>query len=354
MDWGLLGAIGSGLQSGTDAYRSERSYEQKKQQDSDELAIKKRLARVQEMEAAARISDSTGYMPSDLYSPSDSSGLMNQSPGLVKPQTQGNDQIQSGSSNPNSAPNSEFLTQPVNTPLMPKHVRDGVKEAAQLSASAYGKGVTYKYDPQTRSIRSFEAPRNEEHDLDLASKREAFRKAQEDSQNVKPEQGQAALFGKRMQDAEQVFSDLERSGYSRGTATEGIKSSLLPGALQGPQLKRQDQAERNFVNAVLRRESGAAIAQSEFDNAEKQYFPRAGDTSEVLAQKQQNRQLAINAMQQQAGKKAWSGLVSPSLQSSRPSGLMGNKITVSNGKETLSIDASDLQSAQQDGYQVVK
>lgn len=34
-----------------------------------------------------------------------------------------------------------------------------------------------------------------------------------------------------------------------------------------------EQAQRNFINSVLRQESGAAIADSEFENAKKQYFP---------------------------------------------------------------------------------
>jgi len=36
---------------------------------------------------------------------------------------------------------------------------------------------------------------------------------------------------------------------------------------------------------VLRKESGAAIAASEFDNAEKQYFPQPGDSDQVISQK---------------------------------------------------------------------
>lgn len=54
-----------------------------------------------------------------------------------------------------------------------------------------------------------------------------------------------------------------------------------------------DQAKRDFVNAVLRRESGAAISQSEFDNANKQYFGQPGDTPERIAEKRRNRQDAI-------------------------------------------------------------
>jgi hypothetical protein len=45
--------------------------------------------------------------------------------------------------------------------------------------------------------------------------------------------------------------------------------------------QKYDQAKADFINAQLRRESGAAIAQSEFSNADKQYFPVPGDTPDV-------------------------------------------------------------------------
>jgi hypothetical protein len=63
--------------------------------------------------------------------------------------------------------------------------------------------------------------------------------------------------------------------------------------LQSPEYQKYDQASRDFINGVLRRESGAAISQSEFDNAYRQYLPRPGDSKEVLAEKQRNRQEAI-------------------------------------------------------------
>jgi hypothetical protein len=85
---------------------------------------------------------------------------------------------------------------------------------------------------------------------------------------------------------------------------EAGKAYILPEANQSSELKQQRQAERNFVNAVLRRESGAAISKSEFDSAEMQYFPRAGDTPEVLAIKEQNRLQALAGMQGAAGN-AW-------------------------------------------------
>ena len=46
-----------------------------------------------------------------------------------------------------------------------------------------------------------------------------------------------------------------------------------------------EQAQRNFINAVLRRESGAVISPEEFDNARKRVLPQPGDEPASIAQK---------------------------------------------------------------------
>ncbi|MNY33828.1 hypothetical protein D3C86_1681260 [compost metagenome] len=56
---------------------------------------------------------------------------------------------------------------------------------------------------------------------------------------------------------------------------------------------------------MLRQESGASIAPSEFDNARKQYFPQPGDSDKVIAQKARNREIAIQGLQNNAGKAAY-------------------------------------------------
>ena len=83
----------------------------------------------------------------------------------------------------------------------------------------------------------------------------------------------------------------------------GAIMNVLPGFLGGPNAQQQsyDQAKRNFITAVLRKESGAAIAASEFANEEKKYFPQAGEDDAVIKQKQKARKLAIEAMKIQAG-----------------------------------------------------
>ena len=123
-------------------------------------------------------------------------------------------------------------------------------------------------------------------------------------------QGKAVLFGARMKQADQQLNALEAGGTLRGSIikqnAEGVP--LIGGALGtvanfGASGKQQEyeQAKRNFINATLRRESGAVIAESEFANAERQYFPQPGDTPGVLNQKRMNRQLATSAILYEAG-----------------------------------------------------
>src|SRR5262249_45569513 len=70
-----------------------------------------------------------------------------------------------------------------------------------------------------------------------------------------------------------------------------------------PSYQRYDQASRDFINAILRRESGAAIKTSEFTNASTQYLPRPNDNPQVLADKRANREAASKRSAGRAGPK---------------------------------------------------
>jgi hypothetical protein len=122
-------------------------------------------------------------------------------------------------------------------------------------------------------------------------------------------QGKSATFGARAEEADRVISDLIKTGaYSTVGSTvaggNGIGSAVLNPVLS-KNTQRAIQAQRDFINAVLRQESGAAISQPEFDNAAKQYFPQPGDSKEVIAQKERNRKLAVQGFFNSAGKAAF-------------------------------------------------
>lgn len=114
-------------------------------------------------------------------------------------------------------------------------------------------------------------------------------------------QSKALLFGSRMREADKVLDALAKEGTQASIpgarAGYGIGATL--NVLSSAKQQQLNQAKRDFVNAVLRRESGAVIAESEFENAEKQYFPQVGDSKEVIAQKAKNRKLATDGILQE-------------------------------------------------------
>lgn len=72
--------------------------------------------------------------------------------------------------------------------------------------------------------------------------------------------------------------------------------------LKPQQYKIQEQAETNFVNAILRQESWAAIPDSEMAKYRQQYFPQPWDWPDVIAQKARNRNTKIESLVQSSWK----------------------------------------------------
>jgi hypothetical protein len=137
-------------------------------------------------------------------------------------------------------------------------------------------------------------------------------------------QSNATAFGMRAKESNNLLTQLEKSGTKNtGVVRSAVSGTLgmtpfigekleqgassamnvLPTFMGGPNEAQQstDQARRNFVTAILRKESGAAISPSEFDNEARKYFPQPGDTDKVVKQKQDARELAIKALEVQAG-----------------------------------------------------
>ncbi|MBX3017974.1 MAG: hypothetical protein KF767_08800 [Bdellovibrionaceae bacterium] len=106
--------------------------------------------------------------------------------------------------------------------------------------------------------------------------------------NVSGEAWKAAGFARRLQQTDEVLQGLANNGYF-GPSRADQARAFLPGEVQTPQYRTYDQSVRNFINATLRRESGAAISDGEFANARQQYLPQPGDSPEVIAQKAANR-----------------------------------------------------------------
>jgi len=123
-------------------------------------------------------------------------------------------------------------------------------------------------------------------------------------------QGKSTAFAIRAKQAHDVLNAVGKDGKVQpglikrvAEATpfigEGLGTSL--NFTQSDAQQQVEQAQRNFVNAVLRQESGAAINEGEFNNAKKQYFPQPGDSPAVIEQKRLNREAAIQGFEVSAG-----------------------------------------------------
>lgn len=118
-------------------------------------------------------------------------------------------------------------------------------------------------------------------------------------------QAKANLFGSRMAESHRILNELEGK-YSPMAVNAKMSAAEVPfvGGAAGfagnmmltTEGQQAEQAQRDFINAVLRRESGAVISKPEFANGQKQYFPQPGDDKKVLEQKRRNRELAIAGM----------------------------------------------------------
>lgn len=113
-------------------------------------------------------------------------------------------------------------------------------------------------------------------------------------------QSKALAFGTRMSTSQETINLFE----NEGTSIRNWISERVPvggNFLSTPEYKEYAQAKRDFVNALLRWESGAAIGPAEFASADLQYFPQPGDTQAVIDQKRANRDVMIRVMQNVAG-----------------------------------------------------
>jgi hypothetical protein len=154
-------------------------------------------------------------------------------------------------------------------------------------------------------------------------------------------QSKALLFGSRMQESDKILTELESQGVMRpGAISQSAQTAagLVPfmgdkfsevaatatNFTQSAEQQRVEQARRDFINAVLRRESGAVISPSEFANAERQYFPAAGDKPEQIAQKRKNRALATRGILQEVpeGQRNSLGAAQPKANAQKAGGIV--------------------------------
>lgn len=211
---------------------------------------------------------------------------------------------------------------------------------AGLNAQSVDKGVVWKHDPE----RGFYAVPgdvvSEGAKLRQAKDKLELKKLEEESSAIKKSQADAAKFARRLQQAEEVFEKLSGTDFDP-TSLGASAQRKLPEIFQSAEIKQLQQAERNFINSVLRDESGATIQDSEFESAEKQYFPRPGDDPETLAQKAENRRIARAGLESEAGPKAMAvvqGLLKRGSSAEKARGPLATSMAASKGPKPGTVE----------------
>lgn len=146
---------------------------------------------------------------------------------------------------------------------------------------------------------------------DAESVVDKFGKPVQGKSNLTESQGKALGFGQRAVQAHNLILGLEKEGefgkfvsVKQGAGNVPLVGGMLEAAINKGMpggVQEYEQAQRDFVNAVLRPESGATITPAEFDNARKQYFPAPGDTAKTIKQKEAAREKEIETLKAMAG-----------------------------------------------------
>lgn len=152
------------------------------------------------------------------------------------------------------------------------------------------------------AIREYEYAVSQGFQGTFADYEQQMRRAGATTIDFNATQGRSAAYADRMAAADAVLSDPKLEAAQTDLVQSGLSGVPVAGNfLTNEDKKLADQAQRDFINAVLRRESGAVISPSEFENAKQQYFPQPGDTPAVIEQKRKNRKLATAGVMREAG-----------------------------------------------------
>lgn len=167
---------------------------------------------------------------------------------------------------------------------------------------------------------------------------------------ITDEQAKAAGYYQRMREADSILGGAGPEKASMDLMQQATANIPVVGNnYVSPDYQKAQQAQRNFINSILRRESGAVISPSEFDNARLQYFPQYGDSQEVLLQKARNRQNSMQGVLGAAGPAR--NTIPPMQDATQTQDTQSNRVNVlSPDGVPHTIDASELQEALNNGW----
>jgi len=139
--------------------------------------------------------------------------------------------------------------------------------------------------------------------LELAQQRLADLKKPKEPKEPNQAQFTAAGYAGRIEQAEPILTAVTPAIVAMSLPAFELQTNswFARPTFQSSDVQSYMQASRNFINAVLRRESGAVISPSEFAEARKQYLPVVGDDPKALQQKAANRAYVFSTLRRSAG-----------------------------------------------------
>lgn len=111
-------------------------------------------------------------------------------------------------------------------------------------------------------------------------------------------QGKAAAFADRMAFNEEYIKPFEEAATDRRTQLAGW---ALPNEMRSEDFQAYEAAKKNWIAALMRRESGAVIGPQEYADGDRQYFPQPGESKKLIEQKRKLRAVAMAAMRRESG-----------------------------------------------------
>lgn len=112
----------------------------------------------------------------------------------------------------------------------------------------------------------------------------------------------SASFANRVLSANENLTQLEKTPGFDPTSMQTAFFEAVPGGNLALSEAEQSyaQSKRDFITAILRKESGAAIGKDEFANEDKKFFPQVGDKPSVLKQKAAGRKRTFENLKNQS------------------------------------------------------
>lgn len=107
------------------------------------------------------------------------------------------------------------------------------------------------------------------------------------------DQTKAAGFANRAMNSAGLAATLEQKFDPTAITEQRGNLPIIGNLLATEEFQRYERAKLDFITAVLRRESGAAISETEFDTEDAKFFPQPGDTQQVIVDKRNARDRAI-------------------------------------------------------------